>query len=240
MELKRSTCMTKNVKILVQQPISPYQHIQSFVMYLFRATGCACPLEISTKLSTFMAGNSNEYNAHIPRYPKTRTSEKDHVKTLTLRTHIKFNNIDTQASSNTHLHLTQKREAQSTIDTTNAKRQRQSTMKESFQFSVHHSPIPTTIHLSFQIPQQDQATMKENHLQITPVTPKNITRSVVVNRSPTQNFSSRYDLRKRKKITYTEWNEQVEMDGKRKKKKQNHDADFLHDVDSDVSINSRK
>ena len=109
-------------------------------------------------------------------------------------------------------------------------------MKESFQFSVHHLPIPTTIHLPFQIPQQDDAIMKEIQSQTTPLSPKNITKTVVVHRAPIQNISSRYNLRKRKKITYTEWNEQVEMYGKRNKNK----MQIFQDVDSDVSIISKK
>ena len=155
-----------------------------------------------------------------PEPAKKATTRKRNIPTVyppTLRTHIKFKNIETQGSSNITIHHTQKREAQSTIDTTNAKRQRQSTMKESFQFGVHHSPIPATIHLPFQIPQQDQAIMKETQLQITSVTPKNIITSIVVNRAPIQNYSSRYGLRKRKRITYTEWNEQVETYEKRNK-----------------------
>ena len=46
----------EKVKVLVQQSISSYQHIRSFIKYLYRATGVSCPLEISNKLSTFIAG----------------------------------------------------------------------------------------------------------------------------------------------------------------------------------------
>ena len=111
-----------------------------------------------------------------PEPAKQITSRKRNKPTVyppTLRPHIKFKNIETQGSPNTTTHHTQKREAQSTIDTANVKRQSQSTMKESFQFSIHHSPLPSTIHVPFQIPQQDQALIKETQLQRTSVTPKN-------------------------------------------------------------------
>ena len=110
-----------------------------------------------------------------PEPVKTTTSRKRNKPTVyppTLRTHIKFKNIETKGSTNTTTHHTQKREAQSTIDTTNAKRQRQSTTKESFKFSIHQSPIPATIHVPFQIPRQDQAILKETQIPITSVTPK--------------------------------------------------------------------
>ena len=176
-----------------------------------------------------------------PEPTKQITSRKRNKPTVyppTLRPHIKFKNDETQRSPNTTTHHTQKREAQSTIDTTNAKRQRQSTMKESFQFSIHHSPIPSTIHVPFQIPQQDREISKEQQIPKTSVAPKNIIRTIAVNSAPIQNSSSRYGLRKRKKITHTEWNEQDVRE--KKNKRQKHDEGFLRNVDLDVSLDSIK